>query len=149
MGSANLRKNCQRLSWGEASGDCCKERRQGVFNEMTFATFFVLCVLVQGHENDVLGWIVQEAVKVQGLRDDTTCLVVDIVPPGRASRSFAPAVRKQMLVMKFLRRTRSKNSINTGVPMEELFDENSATLAERYSIDFGKHTSQDYGLHFS
>ena len=68
---------------------------------------------------------------MQGLRDDTTCLVVDIVPPGRASRSFAPAVRKQMMVMKFLRNTRSKNSVNTGVPMEELFDENSATIAER------------------
>jgi hypothetical protein len=81
---------------------------------------------------------VQEAIKIQGLRDDTTCLVVDIVPPGRASRSFAPAVRKQMMVMKFLRRTRSQNSNNTGVPMEELFDENSATLAERYSIDFGE-----------
>lgn len=81
----------------------------------------------------------QEAIKIQGLRDDTTCLVVDIVPPGRASRSFAPAVRKQMMVMKFLRRTRSQNSNNTGVPMEELFDENSATLAERYSIDFGGH----------
>ncbi|KAG0629465.1 hypothetical protein M758_1G106100 [Ceratodon purpureus] len=82
--------------------------------------------------------IVKEAIKVQGLRDDTTCLVVDIVPPGRASRSFAPAVRKQMMVMKFLRHTRSKNSNNTGVPMEELFDENSATLAERYTIEFGK-----------
>lgn len=75
--------------------------------------------------------VVKEAIKTQGLRDDTTCLVVDIVPPGRASRSFAPAVRKQMMVMKFLRRTRSAKRTATGAPMEELFDENSATLAER------------------
>ena len=83
---------------------------------------------------------IQEAIKVQGLRDDTTCLVVDIVPPGKASRSFAPAVRKQMMVMKFLRRTRSKNGNDDDAPMEELFDENSAALSDRYSNikTFGK-----------
>lgn len=75
--------------------------------------------------------IVKEAVKVQGLRDDTTCLVVDIVPPGRASRSFAPAVRKQMMVMKFLRRTRNKKCSTVAAPMEELFEEGSAKLSER------------------
>ncbi|XP_024393344.1 probable protein phosphatase 2C 5 isoform X1 [Physcomitrium patens] len=75
--------------------------------------------------------IVKEVIKVQGLRDDTTCLVVDIVPPGRASRSFAPAVRKQMMVMRFLRRTRSKKGSGSGAPMEELFEESSATLSER------------------
>jgi len=80
-----------------------------------------------------LTYFSQEAIKSQGLRDDTTCLVVDIVPPGRASRSFVPAVRKQMMVMKFLRRSRSAKSTATGAPMEELFDENSATLAERFA----------------
>ncbi|KAG0578273.1 hypothetical protein KC19_4G010700 [Ceratodon purpureus] len=76
--------------------------------------------------------VVKEAVKIQGLRDDTTCLVVDIVPPGRASRFFAPAIRKQLTVMKFLRFSRSKNKSVTQAPaMEELFEETSATLAER------------------
>jgi hypothetical protein len=71
---------------------------------------------------------------MQGLRDDTTCLVVDIGPPGRASRFFAPAVRKQLTVMKFLRFSRSKNKTATQAPaMEELFEETSATLAERYA----------------
>lgn len=76
----------------------------------------------------------QEAVKIRGLRDDTTCLVVDIVPPGRASRNFAPAVRKHMTVMKFLRFSRSKKNSAADAPaMEELFEETSATLADRYA----------------
>lgn len=76
--------------------------------------------------------VVKEAVKIQGLRDDTTCLVVDIAPPGRASRFFAPAVRKHMTVMKFLRFSRSKkNSASEAPAMEELFEETSATLADR------------------
>lgn len=77
-------------------------------------------------------------MKIQGLRDDTTCLVVDIVPPGRASRFFAPAVRKHMTVMKFLRFSRSKKSSAAaadGLPaMEELFEETSATLADRFGL---------------
>ena len=60
---------------------------------------------------------------------------MDIVPPGRASRFFAPAIRKQLTVMKFLRFSRSKNKSVTQAPaMEELFEETSATLAERYAM---------------
>jgi hypothetical protein len=33
VGSADLREGCQGVSWGEASGDCCKEHRQGVLNK--------------------------------------------------------------------------------------------------------------------
>jgi len=80
----------------------------------------------------------QEAVKIQGLRDDTTCLVVDIVPPGRASRFFAPAVRKHMTMMKFLRFSWSKKDTASEAPaMEELFEETSATLADRYVYSSG------------
>lgn len=65
------------------------------------------------------------------MRDDTTCLVVDIAP--RGPEPFAPAVKRSPSFMKLLRCTSAKEAhladhLNF---MEELFDENSHELAER------------------
>lgn len=74
----------------------------------------------------------QEAIKARGLRDDTTCLVVDIAPRN-SEVPFAPAVKKQTNFQKLLRCISVKEAhidydLNI---MEEIFDENSPALAER------------------
>lgn len=73
----------------------------------------------------------QEALRSRGLRDDTTCLVVDVAP--RGPQSFAPAVKKQISFMRLLRCKSVKGGHVTSdlTIMEELFEENSAALAER------------------
>lgn len=65
------------------------------------------------------------------MRDDTTCLVVDIAP--RGPEPFAPATKKSSSFMKLLRCTSAKEAhiADDLVFMEELFDENSHELAER------------------
>lgn len=73
----------------------------------------------------------QEALRSRGLRDDTTCIVVDIAP--RGPEPFAPAMKKSSSLLKLLRCTSTNEShiaddLNF---MEELFDENSHELAER------------------
>lgn len=72
---------------------------------------------------------------MRGLRDDTTCLIVDIAPPG--SRIFAPALKKSSSFMKLLRCTQPQEiHITEDYVMEELFEETSAALPERQVISF-------------
>ncbi|XP_024388376.1 probable protein phosphatase 2C 5 isoform X2 [Physcomitrium patens] len=85
-------------------------------------------------------YVVKEAIKARGLRDDTTCLVVDIAPRN-SEVPFAPAVKKQTNFQKLLRCISVKEAhidydLNI---MEEIFDENSPALAERLGPDASVH----------
>lgn len=78
--------------------------------------------------------ILQETLRTRGLRDDTTCLVVDLVPP---TRDVPPPVIKKKSTIYRMFHWKQKQSpppepAYTGVPvMEELFEEGSAMLADR------------------
>ncbi|XP_024539743.1 probable protein phosphatase 2C 5 [Selaginella moellendorffii] len=80
--------------------------------------------------------IVKEALRSRGLRDDTTCLVVDIVPP--PVRPTAPVAKKQSRILKVLDFRHSFNvskltrkPAGTRRQVEEIFEEGSAMLADR------------------
>ncbi|XWS57461.1 hypothetical protein CRYUN_Cryun09bG0175900 [Craigia yunnanensis] len=84
--------------------------------------------------------VVKEALRSRGLKDDTTCLVVDIFPSDQPVLPHIPR-KKQNVLSSFLFGKRSQNSTNktklsaVGV-VEELFEEGSAMLAERLGKDF-------------
>lgn len=82
--------------------------------------------------------IVQEALRTRGLKDDTTCIVVDIIPPDNSLQP-SPPPKKQNKFRALLFRKRSHDAASklskklsaVGI-VEELFEEGSAMLAERF-----------------
>ncbi|MBA0855542.1 hypothetical protein Goshw_015254 [Gossypium schwendimanii] len=87
--------------------------------------------------------VVKEALRTRGLKDDMTCIVVDIIPP-ESSPPPSPLPKKPNKLRSFLFRKSSRDSANklskklsaVGI-VEELFEEGSAMLAERLGIDEG------------
>ncbi|KAH9746721.1 putative protein phosphatase 2C 15 [Citrus sinensis] len=81
--------------------------------------------------------VVKEALRTRGLKDDTTCIVVDIIPPDNTMQPQPPP-KKQNKLRALLFRKKSLDSANklskklsaVGI-VEELFEEGSAMLAER------------------
>ncbi|XAR72325.1 Phosphoprotein phosphatase [Bertholletia excelsa] len=81
--------------------------------------------------------VVKEALRTRGLKDDTTCIVVDIIPPDNSPQP-SPTPKKQNKLRSLLFRKKSCDSANNlskklsavGI-VEELFEEGSAMLAER------------------
>lgn len=81
--------------------------------------------------------IVQEVLKTRGLLDDTTCLVVDLMPP-KTSAPAPPVIKKQSKLKSLIfgkRRGESTDKVanrfsEIGI-VEELFEQGSASLAER------------------
>ncbi|XP_077218694.1 protein phosphatase 2C family protein [Tasmannia lanceolata] len=87
--------------------------------------------------------VVKEALRSKGLKDDTTCVVVDIIPPEHSVLPSTPTLKKKQNILRSLiLGKRSHNSVNkltnklssVGV-VEELFEEGSAMLAERLGSD--------------
>ncbi|KAJ0667445.1 putative protein-serine/threonine phosphatase [Helianthus annuus] len=86
--------------------------------------------------------VVKEALRTRGLRDDTTCIVVDIIPPDNAMPPPSPPRKKQSKLKAFFLRAKSLGSTSkiskklsaVGI-VEELFEEGSAMLAERLGND--------------
>ncbi|OMO57977.1 phosphatase 2C (PP2C)-like protein [Corchorus capsularis] len=87
--------------------------------------------------------VVKEAIRTTGLRDDTTCIVVDIIPPKISEEPLPPKKQNiQNILRSLLFRKRSHDSANklakklsaVGI-VEELFEEGSAMLAERLGND--------------
>ena len=82
---------------------------------------------------------VQEALRSRGLKDDTTCLVVDIIP---SVHPVLPPIQQKkhhglggLLFGKKSRILASKSSKLSAVgAVEELFEEGSAILAERFIL---------------
>eukprot|EP00262_Sarcandra_glabra_P010627 TRINITY_DN2594_c0_g1_i1.p1 TRINITY_DN2594_c0_g1~~TRINITY_DN2594_c0_g1_i1.p1 ORF type:complete len:431 (+),score=76.10 TRINITY_DN2594_c0_g1_i1:153-1445(+) len=85
--------------------------------------------------------VVKEALRSRGLKDDTTCIVVDIIPPDH-SVAPSPPPKKQNLLRSLIFRGKFRGSSNklakklsaVGI-VEELFEDGSAMLAERLGND--------------
>lgn len=91
--------------------------------------------------------VVKEALRSRGLKDDTTCVVVDMIPSDNPVLPPTPR-KKQNMLSSFIFGKRSQNFMNkstnklsaVGV-VEELFEEGSAMLAERLGKDFPSNTN--------
>lgn len=88
--------------------------------------------------------IVKEALRIRGLRDDTTCIVVDLIPP---EKSVPPAPVKKQGRFKSIFRTKSTDSTSKSVEkqqkidlVQEIFEEGSAMLAERLGSEYAVQT---------
>ncbi|KAI3440485.1 PPM-type phosphatase domain-containing protein [Psidium guajava] len=85
--------------------------------------------------------VVKEALRSRGLKDDTTCLVVDIIPSDIPVIPPIPK-KKQTFLSSFLsgKKSQSANKATSKLSavgaVEELFEEGSAMLAERLGKDF-------------
>ncbi|CAL5194796.1 unnamed protein product [Lathyrus oleraceus] len=86
--------------------------------------------------------VVKEALRSRGLKDDTTCLVVDIIPSDHPVLPPTPRKKHNMLTSLFFGK-KSENSTNKATSklsavgvVEELFEEGSAMLIERLGKDF-------------
>uniref|UniRef100_A0A453HZV7 protein-serine/threonine phosphatase n=1 Tax=Aegilops tauschii subsp. strangulata TaxID=200361 RepID=A0A453HZV7_AEGTS len=86
--------------------------------------------------------IVKEAVSSKGLRDDTTCIVVDILPPEKLS---PPLKRHGKGGIKALFRWRPSDELSEEQTdngcfepdvVEELYEEGSAMLAQRLNVNY-------------
>ncbi|WOL11717.1 putative protein phosphatase 2C 3 [Canna indica] len=85
--------------------------------------------------------VVKEALRTRGLKDDTTCIVVDIAQPDHLEPPPSPP-KKLNKFKSFILRKKSKDSANklakklsaVGI-VEEIFEEGSAMLAERLGND--------------
>ncbi|KAI3465366.1 hypothetical protein Pfo_022029 [Paulownia fortunei] len=110
----------------------------GVWDALSAETAFECC---RGMPADAAAsQIVKEAVQVKGLRDDTTCIVVDIQPPEKPDPPKPPPPKKQGkgVFKSMFRKKPSESSSQAGKEefceldvVEELFEEGSASLSER------------------
>lgn len=88
--------------------------------------------------------IVKEAVQVRGLRDDTTCIVVDIRPPEKPEPPKPLPKKHGKRVFKGMFRKKSpesssrsgKQEYHEPDTVEELFEEGSASLSERFNSKY-------------
>lgn len=83
----------------------------------------------------------QEALRSRGLKDDTTCLVVDIIPFDPPLLAPTPKKKQNLLYSlifgkKSLNSSKGANKLSAVGVVEELFEEGSAMLAERYILNF-------------
>ncbi|GJN13239.1 hypothetical protein PR202_ga31589 [Eleusine coracana subsp. coracana] len=87
--------------------------------------------------------VVKEALRTRGLKDDTTCIVVDLIPPGQTIRPPSPP-RKMNKFMSLIFRKKAKDPSpkltkqhSTVGIVEEIFEEGSAMLSERNEVLLG------------
>ncbi|KAL8513960.1 hypothetical protein ACS0TY_013176 [Phlomoides rotata] len=109
----------------------------GVWDALSAETAFECC---KGMAADAAAsQIVKEAVQVKGLRDDTTCIVVDIQPTEKPEPPKVHPKKQGKRVFKAMfRKKPSESSSQSGKEeycepdvVEELFEEGSALLSER------------------
>ncbi|KAL7085198.1 hypothetical protein ACP275_14G267300 [Erythranthe tilingii] len=111
----------------------------GVWDAISAETAFECC---RGMPVDAAAsQIVKEAVQYKGLRDDTTCIVVDILPPEKPDpQKPAPTTKKQVkgVFKAMFRKKHLESSSHAGKEeyyepdyVEEIFEESSASLSER------------------
>ncbi|KAJ6803242.1 putative protein phosphatase 2C 15 [Iris pallida] len=97
------------------------------------------------------GQVVKEALRTRGLRDDTTCIVVDIVPPEHPVEPPSPPKKINKYNCFFRKRSRDSASklakkLSVEGIVEELFEEGSAMLAERLGNDTSSSVHATSGL---
>ncbi|KAJ8762412.1 hypothetical protein K2173_007572 [Erythroxylum novogranatense] len=87
--------------------------------------------------------IVKEAVQLKGLRDDTTCIVVDMLPQEKPPASLPPPKKHVKGVLKSMFRKKASESSSQSEKeyakpdvVEELFEEGSAILSERLDTKY-------------
>lgn len=87
--------------------------------------------------------VVKEALRTRGLKDDTTCIVVDIIPPENPLLLPLPPPKKQnkLKALFFWKKARDSSGklskkLSAVSIVEELFEEGSAMLAERLVKSF-------------
>ncbi|GFP79132.1 probable protein phosphatase 2c 5 [Phtheirospermum japonicum] len=85
--------------------------------------------------------VVKEALRSRGLKDDTTCLVVDIIPSERPILPLTPKKKQNLLTSlifgkRYQDSAKGTNRLSTVGVVEELFEEGSAVLAERLGKEF-------------
>ncbi|KAL0412965.1 UNVERIFIED_CONTAM: putative protein phosphatase 2C 5 [Sesamum radiatum] len=84
--------------------------------------------------------VVKEALRSRGLKDDTTCLVVDIIPYDHPILPPTPKKKQNLLSSlifgKRYQNAKGANRLSAVGVVEELFEEGSAMLAERLGKDF-------------
>jgi hypothetical protein len=85
--------------------------------------------------------LLQESLSAKGLRDDTTCIVVDILPQEKPPAPLPPPKKQVKGVLKsmFRRKTPESSSHNEKHyvepdVVEEMFEEGSAMLSERFVL---------------
>ncbi|CAN8305806.1 unnamed protein product [Cochlearia groenlandica] len=90
--------------------------------------------------------VVKEALRTKGLKDDTTCVVVDVVPSDYPPFARTP-VKKQNAFTSFISRknhmdtnNKNRNKLSSVGVVEELFEEGSAVLADRLGKDLPSNT---------
>ncbi|CAK9140323.1 unnamed protein product [Ilex paraguariensis] len=85
--------------------------------------------------------VVKEALRARGLKDDTTCVVVDIIPPDNSVQPSPPPKKKNKFKALFFRKHSRDSALKLSKKLsavgivEELFEEGSAMLAERLGND--------------
>lgn len=86
--------------------------------------------------------VVKEALRTKGLRDDTTCVVVDLMPPENyiPVQPQVPKKQSKFKSLLFGRRSGESTAVLANMPrevgiVEELFEEGSAELADRLGSD--------------
>ncbi|XP_010681641.2 probable protein phosphatase 2C 15 isoform X1 [Beta vulgaris subsp. vulgaris] len=84
--------------------------------------------------------VVKETLRTRGLKDDTTCVVVDIIPPENHVPQLPPPKKQSKLKALFSwKKLRDSNKSSKKLSpisiVEELFEEGSAMLAERLGTD--------------
>lgn len=86
--------------------------------------------------------VVKEALRTRGLKDDTTCIVVDIIPPDNELPPTPSPKKRNKLKDFFSFKKRSRDTagklskkLSAINIVEELFEEGSAMLAERLGND--------------
>ncbi|KAH6805833.1 Protein phosphatase 2C family protein [Perilla frutescens var. hirtella] len=85
--------------------------------------------------------VVKEALRSRGLKDDTTCLVVDIIPYDHLILQPTPKKKQNLLSSlifgkRYLSSAKGTNRLSAVGVVEELFEEGSAMLAERLGKEF-------------
>ncbi|KAL8128128.1 putative protein phosphatase 2C 12 [Apium graveolens] len=114
----------------------------GVWDALSAETAFECC---RGMSPDAAAsQIVKEAVGFKGLRDDTTCIVVDLQPPEKSSPPLpAPPKKQGMGVFKSMFKKKSSEPASASEKeysepdvVEELVEEGSAYLSERLDTKY-------------
>ncbi|KAG8377632.1 hypothetical protein BUALT_Bualt08G0053200 [Buddleja alternifolia] len=114
----------------------------GVWDALSAETAFECCRGMPAEA--AASHIVKEAVNVKGLRDDTTCIVVDIHPPEKPEPPKPPPKKQGKGVFKSMFRKKSSESSSISDKeeyyepevVEELFEEGSASLSERLDTKY-------------
>ncbi|XP_021898593.1 probable protein phosphatase 2C 12 isoform X2 [Carica papaya] len=113
----------------------------GVWDNLTAETALDCCRGMSAEA--AAAQIVKEALQAKGLRDDTTCIVVDILPQEKPPAPLPPSKKQGKGMFKSMfRKKSSESSSNIDKEymepdiVEELFEEGSAMLSERLDTKY-------------